>query len=137
MKKSEEIEPTPITTDNPPKAPAVAPPPSVSATAQTDPYREDPGQALGIVGLVMNVAGILPGGIVFGVLSRNKSRQAGFPTTLGTIAMVWGIIGTVLGALAIIAWLGIMVLFMAAPDGHSQPQQSQNPDYSYSGSSDI
>ena len=141
MKKSDKpADPAaPITPDNQPKAQAVAPPPSAANAA--GPYREDPGQTLGIVGLVMNVAGILPAGIVFGVLSRNKSREAGFPTTLGTIAMVWGIVGTVLATLAVLFWIAGMVFLFSIGRFDSTSQPSQQPasqtDYQYSDSSSI
>lgn len=142
MKKSPDTTNKPsATADSSSKAAPVSPPPSSNAQTQVGPYREDPGQSYGIVGLVMNVAGLLPGGIIFGILSRNKSREAGFPTTLGTIAMVWGIIGTVLAALVIIFWIVIMVVLFAAgaqiPDRESMQHDGSNADYSYLNSSRI
>lgn len=67
---------------------------------------ENPGQTLGIVGLVCNFLGVGIAGIVLGVMSRNKSKQVGMSTTLGTISLVWGIVETVFVTL----WVIVMVL---------------------------
>ena len=120
-------------------AQTVSPPPTATnpSNPSAGPYREDPGQTFGIIGLILNIMGILPGGIVLGILSRNKSREAGVPTTLGTIAMVWGIIGTVLGILAFLAWLAIMVfVFAASPEINESAPLDVN-EGSYSDSSSI
>ena len=76
---------------------------------------ENPGQTLGIVGIVCNFLGINIVGIVLGVMSRNKSKQYGMSTTLGTVSLVWGIVGTVLGVLAFIFFVLMMVLAAASP----------------------
>lgn len=59
-------------------------------------YMENPGQTLGIIGLVLNFLGVGIGGIVLGAMSRSKSKQVGMPTTIGTVSLVWGITLTVL-----------------------------------------
>ena len=71
---------------------------------------ENPGQTLGIVGLVCNFLGVGIAGIVLGVMSRNKSKQYNMSTTLGTVSLVWGIIITVLAVLwfILIVIVGIM-----------------------------
>lgn len=72
-------------------------------------YVENPGQTLGIVGIVLNAVGVNIGGIILGVMSRNKSKEVGMSTTLGVVSLVWGIVGTVLGLLAIVFWVLIMM----------------------------
>ena len=61
---------------------------------------ENPGQNLGIIGIILNVLGIGLGGLILGILSRNKSREAGMSTTIGTVSLVWGIIEVVIGFIA-------------------------------------
>ncbi|NCU38334.1 hypothetical protein EOL96_04740 [Candidatus Saccharibacteria bacterium] len=73
---------------------------------------ENPGQTLGIIGIVCNVVGISIGGIILGVMSRNKSKQYGMSTTLGTVSLVWGIVSTVLVTLWILLVFGLS--FMGA-----------------------
>lgn len=92
---------------------AYAPQPGVPA--------ENPGQTLGIVGLVCNFLGVNIAGIILGVMSRNKSKQYNMSTALGTVSMVWGIVGTVLGFLAIIFWIIVMIAAAASSttDGSS------------------
>lgn len=62
---------------------------------------ENPGQTLGIIGLVLNFFMINIGGIILGAISRQKSKKANMSTALGTVSLVWGIIGTVCGLLVI------------------------------------
>jgi hypothetical protein len=90
---------------------------------------ENPGQTLGIVGLVCNFLGVNIAGIILGVMSRNKSKQYNMSTTLGTISMVWGIVGTVFGFLAILFWLVIFV-FAAASSTTDSSSSSSTYDYS-------
>ena len=61
---------------------------------------ENPGQNLGIIGIILNVLGIGLGGLILGILSRNKSREVGMSTTIGTVSLVWGIIEVVIGFIA-------------------------------------
>ncbi len=61
---------------------------------------ENPGQNLGIIGIILNVLGIGLGGLILGILSRNKSREAGMSTAIGTVSLVWGIIEVVIGFIA-------------------------------------
>lgn len=83
--------------------------------ASTAPSGENPGQILGIVGII-SAFFIAPVAIVLGILSRNKSKQAGHPTTLGTTALILGIVFTVLGILVAILWTVIIAAaFSAAP----------------------
>ena len=113
--------------------PALQPVPPVARTApaparvgQPVPpvaYAQNPGDTLGIIGLVLNFFGINIGGIILGVMSRNRSKEAGFPTTLGTVSMVWGIVGTVLGFLAI---LFFVIMFIAAAASSSSYDSSSS-----------
>ena len=63
---------------------------------------------MGIIGCIPNFLGICIGGIILGIISRNKSKEAGMPTTWGTVSLVWGIIGTVLGFISIIVFIIIL-----------------------------
>lgn len=83
----------------------VAPPQPVSAPPMPQqPYaapQENPGQLFGILSIVMFF--VFPiAGLVLGVLSRNKSKAAGMPSTLGTVGLVMNIIAVVLGVLYVI-----------------------------------
>lgn len=75
---------------------------------------ENPGQTLGIIGLVLNFVGIAIGGIILGAMSRSKSKAAGMSTALGTISLVWGIVVTVLTILAVIFFIVVVVLAAAS-----------------------
>lgn len=104
-----------------PAAP-VAPAPTAAPVGQPAPpvvYAQNPGDTLGIIGLVLNFFGINIGGIILGVMSRNRSREAGFPTTLGTVSMIWGIVGTVLGFLALAFFILMLVLAASSADYES------------------
>lgn len=93
--------------------------PQPAAYGQPAPYAqpmENPGQTLGIIGLVLNFIGITIGGIILGIMSRSKSKAVNASTTLGTISMVWGIIGTVMGAIGIV--LLIIISLAAASTGY-------------------
>ena len=89
---------------------------------------ENPGHTLGIVGLVLNFFGINIGGIILGVMSRNKSRQVGMSPTMGTISLIWGIIGTVIGFLIMI--FVIFLMFVGAVSSASTSTSSSYSDYS-------
>lgn len=83
---------------------------------------ENPGQTMAIIGLVLNFLSVFVAGIILGVISRNKSREAGMSTTLGTVCMVWGIIGTIGTALFIIFF--IIVGIIAAANGETSSSYS-------------
>ena len=90
--------------------------PAETPSAQPTPIAivENPGQTLGIVGLVLNFFGINIAGIILGVMSRNKSSKANMSTTLGTVSLVWGIIGTVCGIIAFLTIILFIVLAVAS-----------------------
>ena len=115
-------EPQPIQQPQPAYAPQPAPQQINVQVA------ENPGHTLGIVGLVLNFFGINIGGIILGVMSRNKSRQVGMSPTMGTISLVWGIIGTVIGFLLVIFF--IFLMFVGAFASTSTSSSSSYSDYS-------
>lgn len=81
---------------------------------QTQPYREDPGQTLSIVSLVLIV--ILPlAGMICGIVGRNKSREAGFDGKLGQIGFIINLILTILGAVWII--FALLAVLTSTPQG--------------------
>ncbi len=120
-----------------PVPPAPVPPVPQPGHAQPGAYRENPGQTLGIVGIVLNALGINIGGIILGVMSRNKSKEVGMSTTLGTVAMVWGIIGTVLGFLYVAFIIVMFIVVAATSDGSSSSSYNSSNDYSSSSSSEL
>lgn len=110
--------------DQQPPAPQPMQPPVSGQPVPGQPYApqpgvpvENPGQMLGIVGLVCNFLGVSIAGIILGVMSRNKSKQVGMSTTLGTISLVWGIIATSLATLGFIIFF--IVAILAAASGSS------------------
>ena len=105
---------TPVPASQP--LPPAAPPAPVAVGQPPTPvtYAQNPGETLGIIGLMLNIFGINIGGLILGVLSRNKSKAAGYSTTLGTVSMVWGIIATALGFLAAVFFF-IMLVVAASP----------------------
>lgn len=99
-----------------PDQPTPPPVPTSGPQPQYQPPVENPGQTLGIIGLVLNFMGISLGGIILGAMSRNKSKAAGMSTTLGTISLVWGIVVTALTILAVILFM-VLVVFAASNEG--------------------
>ena len=71
---------------------------------------QNPGETIGIIGIVLNFLGINVGGIICGVISRNKSREVGASTTLGTVSLVWGIIGTALAFIAVSIFIILIII---------------------------
>lgn len=112
----------------PPVAP-VPPAPGQPVAGQSVVYAENPGQTLGIVGIILNFFGIGLGGIILGVMSRSKSKAVGASTTLGTVSLVWGIIATVLTLLWVIFMIVMFVIAAVASDS-----STSSSDYSSSSS---
>jgi hypothetical protein len=52
---------------------------------------------LGIIGIVVGVLCCSPAGIVLGIVSMNKAKAAGQPTTLGMVAVIVSAIALVVG----------------------------------------
>lgn len=121
-------QPAPEVTEAPapvaPPAPAAYPPQAPPYPGQPNaPYAqpiENPGQTLGIIGLVLNFIGISIGGIILGIMSRNKSKAVNMSTTLGTVSLVWGIIATVFAVIGIILLI-ILVIIAAASEPSATP----------------
>lgn len=87
----------------------------VSVAGSTPASGEDPGQLLGIVGIIAAFF-VGPVGIILGIVSRNRSRQAGHPTTVGTVALVLGIVVTALYAVLSVLWfIAAITIFNATP----------------------
>ena len=61
-----------------------------------------------------NLIGISIGGIILGVMSRNKSKSVNMSTALGTVSLVWGIIATAFAILGIILFTIIIVIAIAS-----------------------
>ena len=114
--------------DNQSAAPQQAAPAQQPQPVQYVHVAENPGQTLGIVGLVLNFLGITIGGIILGVMSRNKSRAAGMSTTLGTVSMVWGIVAT---ALAVVGFIFFMIMMVAAAANANTAAQTYSTTSSY------
>lgn len=100
------------------KPTAATAPAQPAAPVTYAPRAENPGQTLGVIGLVLNILGITPGGIILGIMSRNKSKEAGMSSDIGTISLVWGIIGTVLGVILFVLMI-IGFVLIALSDGSS------------------
>ena len=115
--------------DNQSAAPQQAAPAQQPQPVQYVHVAENPGQTLGIVGLVLNFLGITIGGIILGVMSRNKSRAAGMSTTLGTVSMVWGIVATALAVVGFIFFFFVVIL--AAANGTSSSTDTYSTSSSY------
>lgn len=96
-------DPTPVSVNGAPLETPVQPIPTPQAiqpqpVAQSTPASsEDPGKTLGIIGIVLDIIGFSLIGLILGIISRKKSKAAGHPATLGTIAMVLGIVFIVIG----------------------------------------
>lgn len=71
---------------------------------------ENPGQVFGILAIIAPFVGFSIVGIVLGIIARNKSKNAGYPTTLGTVGLVISIVVTILATL----WLILMVILAMA-----------------------
>lgn len=104
-------------------APQPVPPPFQPAPAPypaQQPYpasQENPGQMLGIIGIVVSVLlGVGLAGIVLGVMSRNKSKAANMSTALGTISLVIGIIQTVIAFIVVMFVVIVMIAAASNPD---------------------
>mgnify|MGYP000846821639 FL=1 len=89
-----ENQPEQVQQENQQTEPPVATPPTDPQSESTD----NPGKALGMISIVLAVLGLGIIGVIFGVLSRNKSKKVGASTTLGTIGIVLSIVLTVLWA---------------------------------------
>jgi hypothetical protein len=74
------------------------------------PYvQEDPGKTMGIVGLVLGIAGLFfwflapIAAIIVSAIARGKSKRAGFPNTPALWGLILGIVFLVLNILAVVA----------------------------------
>ena len=104
------------TSTNP--AESVQPPtnPQQPAPNQQAPFpAHNPGETLGVISIIMTVPlGLSLVGLILGVLSRKRSQEVGASTTLGTVGIVLGAIGTAVVTLGIIAFFALIALSGAA-----------------------
>ena len=111
-------QPAPEVTEAPapvaPPAPAAYPPQAPPYPGQPNaPYAqpiENPGQTLGIIGLVLNFIGISIGGIILGIIYLTKSDKDA--KKFGMICLILGILGPIIWA--IIWWILAASIFTAA-----------------------
>lgn len=95
--------------DTSPTQPPYEQPPAPNTTT---PPVHNPGETLGIISIIMTVPlGLSIVGIILGVISRKRSKEVGASTTLGTVGMWLGIIGTVLWTLAVVGYILLLFLF--------------------------
>lgn len=99
------------TSPSPEASAATTPPVGVPTAAQPPAvHGENPGQVLGIISIVLSFVGLSIIGIILGVISRKKSKEANAPTTLGTVGLVIGIVTTVLAILSFVLIFGLAML---------------------------
>lgn len=91
------------------------PSPSQQPAYYGQPMVSNPGDALGIVGIVLAFIGFSLVGIFLSIFSYKKSKEANMPTTLGTVGIVFNAIFLVLGLLVIGFY--IMIFIVAASSG--------------------
>lgn len=75
---------------------------------------QDPDNAMGIVGLVLNFVCCGPIGLVVSWIALNKSKQRGYKNTVALIGAIIGGVSTVIGLGGLIFWLFFVVLFAAS-----------------------
>lgn len=99
----------------------VAPVPQPAIQPQPTPYAyppvhyDNPGETLGVIGCVLSFFGISIGGILLGIISRNKSKEAGMSTTWGNVSLGWGIFGSVCWCLIWLFWILVFVGVLSTP----------------------
>jgi K+ transporter len=59
-------------------------------------------KTLGIIGIIVGVLCCSPAGIVLGILSMKKAKEAGQPTTLGMVALIVSTVALVVGIIVAI-----------------------------------
>lgn len=85
------------------------------------PAGENPGQLFGILSIVM-IFVFQPLGIVFGYLSRKKSKEANMPTGLGTAGLVINSILVGIGLIVVV--FTIIILALAGSSGNVDVETS-------------
>lgn len=102
----------PVVNTAPADTTAPAAPTAAAPVASVQPSSENPGQVLGIISIVLDLVGFAVLGIILGVISRNKSKEAGQSTTLGTVGM-W--LGIAVVALVVLFFLLGFIVSLASP----------------------
>ncbi len=112
-----------------PEQPQVVTQPPNQGYQQPAPVAENPGQTMGIISIVLTFLGLGFVGIILGIISRNKSKQANAPTTLGTIGLVFGIVSTVFSLLITIAIFIVAFVGVQQRANSDTDYQRQSPTY--------
>ena len=97
------------------------PDPLISPTSLPKKSRTDPGETLGVISIFLDVIGFSLIGIVLGIISRRKSRLAGFDGITGKIGIILGIIFTILTTLSLAA---LIMLFVATYNSYDDETQN-------------
>lgn len=112
--------------ESPELAAAPMQPTDTLAQPATPPAGDNPGKTLGIVSIVLDFIGFALIGLILGIISRKKSKQAGQSATLGTVGMALGIVFTIIG-------LGffLLIILTAIPNLQEKARQQQLQSSSY------
>lgn len=98
-----------------PSHPPQPPQPPVYYNQPHQPVANNPGDTLGIIGVILPFLSLALVGIILSILSYKKSKEANMPTTLGTIGIVINAICLVIGLL--IVGFYIFIFIVAASSG--------------------
>ncbi|MDN5727434.1 MAG: hypothetical protein L0G99_16130 [Propionibacteriales bacterium] len=79
---------------------------------QGAPLGQDPGQTMGIIGLILAFV-FAPAGLIVSHIAKKQSREAGFDNGLAKAGFIIGLIFTILGVLYVIAMIIIFVVAMS------------------------
>jgi hypothetical protein len=82
-------------------------PPAVSGSAPA-PFKEFPGQTLGVVALVLSFFLQIPA-LIMGIIAWNWSNRAGVSNTPAKVSVFVSIGLMVLGILAVVGWFALLV----------------------------
>lgn len=78
-------------------------PPAIIGPTETEPM--NPGQAAGIISLLLAFVGLAPFGLVLSIISTFQSRKANMPVTLGVMSIV-------INTVAVLTMMYIILVFV-------------------------
>lgn len=107
--KSDEPSPAAEKSHVPPAATAPPPPNAAEPLPPSQQPIKDPGELLGIIGLVCAFLWLSLIGIIFAAIGLKKSKQAGFSGTLSRISLWINIVFTVIGVLFIAGTIAVVI----------------------------